>query len=177
MQEPVALAATLALAPLVELDLRLPLAPATTEETVAVAATADSEETAVHQLASTVQEATEVTPDQEVLAALEAPPLMAPVARAARAVLPATSVTEGCEGVAQALRVLTVATEVTQLRGQTAEDTRCKSANFNSCVVTASLSERSPAHLPTDKCQPIRRSCTAVYAHRTRDVREESIAN
>ena len=172
LQEPVALAATLALAPLVELDLRLPLAPATTEETVAVAATADSEETAVHQLASTDQEAKEVTLGLEALAALEAPRRMAPVARVALADLPAPPATEGLQEVAQAHQAVPVPAEALQLLDQTAN-----ASLINFCAVTASLSERSPAHLPTGKCQLTRKSCTVVYAHRTRDAHEESIAN
>ena len=149
-QEPVALAATLDPEALVALDLRLHLVPATTEETVAVAATAETAETAAHQGELVERAASEATLEMEALAAPEVLRRMVRVERLAQADLSAAPATQGCL------------------------------VNLQACLfyaVTASSSERSPAHLLTDKCQPIRRSCTAVCAHRTRDARAESIAN
>jgi hypothetical protein len=44
-------------------------------------------------------------------------------------------------------------------------------------VVTASLSERSPAHLPIGRCRLFDPWCIAVCVHRTRDVRASCVAN
>jgi hypothetical protein len=75
--------------------------------------------------------------------------------------------------VVQAVGVQPSPEQVTKaLPEQTALAVQTAKASFiNFCMVTASLSERSPAHLPMGKCRPTHTSCIAVYARRRRDVR------
>ena len=149
-QEPVALAATLDPEALVALDLRLHLVPDTAVVAAETAVTAETAEMAAHQGDLVERVASEATLEMEALAAPEVLQRMVQVEQLVQADPPAAPVTQGCL------------------------------VNLQACLfyaVTASLSGRSPAHLPTDKCRPTHKSCTAVYARRTRGAREESIAN